>query len=102
MCIYVYISKHRSTNCKSRIICMHIFRAYCLQLDNQLMCPFLGIAISPTLSISFLSVVFCEVEASLAFSASMLVRLLLLSILDSCLGNHVGLGYCLLQKEISL
>lgn len=81
---------------------MHIFRVYCLQLDNQLMCPFLGIAISPTLSISFLSVVLCEVEASLAFSVSMLVRLLLLSFSDSCLGNHVGLGYCLLQKEGSL
>lgn len=65
------------------------------------MCPFIRKTISPTLSIPFLSVVLCKVEASLAFSFSMLVCLLL-SFSDSCLGNHVGLGYCLLQKEGSL
>lgn len=97
MCIYVYISKHRSISSKSCIIYVHIFRAYCLQLDNRLMCSFLGKTISPTLRISFLSVVLCET----AFPVSLLVRLML-SFLDSCLGNHVGLGYCLLQKEGSL
>lgn len=101
MCIYVYISKHRSISSKSCIIYVHIFRAYCLQLDNRLMCSFLGKTISPTLRISFLSVVLCEVEASLAFPVSLLAHLIL-SFLDSCLGNHVGLGYCLLQKEGSL
>lgn len=47
MCIYVYISKHRSISSKSCIIYVHIFRAYCLQLDNRLMCSFLGKTISP-------------------------------------------------------
>lgn len=72
----MYIPKHSLLSLC--ITCMNIFWADHLVLKNQLKCPSLGKIISPTFSITWLSVVLYQGLGSPGISLSMLECLLLL------------------------